>query len=114
MSATSRVGDRARLLLSSQPHLARLAVVLLVAGCYQPASSDHAVLKVSAAGELILQGRPAERQDLRAAIEAATPRNRTIVVEIQASPKAPVALLEDVVGKAKSAHAVVAFAAEHP
>ena len=87
--------------------------MLLASGCYQPPSSDHAILTVSPAGELILQGQPVERHGLQATIESATAKNRTLVGEIHASPKAPVVLLEEVVGKAKAAHAVVAFAAEN-
>lgn len=99
-----------RAVLSVRP--AMLALLLLASGCYQPPSSAHAVLTVSPAGELKFQGRAVERQDLQATIEAATPKERALVVEIHASPMAPVARLEEVVGIAKAAHAVVAFAAE--
>ncbi len=94
--------------------LALLGVMLVASGCYQAPTSDHAILTVSQSGELNLQGRAVERQGLQAAIEAATAKNRTLVVEIHASPQAPVAVLEEVVGKAKAAHAVVAFAGETP
>lgn len=91
-----------------------MALALIASGCYQPPSSDHAVLDVSPAGELTFQGRHVERPDLQAAIEALVVKDRALVVEIHASPQAPIALLEELVGKAKAAHAVVAFAAAKP
>ena len=91
--------------------LSSLAFALIASGCYQPPASDHAALYVSPTGELTLQGQPVERALLQSAIEALVIRGRVLVVEIHASPQASIAVVEEAVGKAKAAHAVVAFAA---
>ncbi len=91
-----------------------LALALGLAGCYQPPSSEHTRLEISPAGELAFQGKAVERSALRAAIEAAAVNGRGLVVEIHASPQAPMALVEEAVAQAKAAHAVVSFGAASP
>jgi len=91
-----------------------LALALSLAGCYQPPASEHTRLEISPAGELAFQGKPVDRAALRATIEAAAMNGRVLVVEIHASPQAPMALVEEAVSQAKAAHAVVSFGSASP
>lgn len=93
---------------------AAAALLLALAGCYQPPASEHTRLEISPAGEMAFQGKPIERAALRTTIEAAAVNGRTLVVEIHASPQAPIALVEEAVAQAKAAHAVVSFGAASP
>ncbi len=93
---------------------AAAALLLALAGCYQPPASEHTRLDISPAGELAFQGKPVERAALRTTIQAAAVNGRTLVVEIHASPQAPMTVVEEAVAQAKAAHAVVSFGAAAP
>lgn len=100
------------------PGLRRAALAVagfgLLAGCYAPAPSAHAVLLVAPNGDLSFDGRPVTPPGLQAAIEGARVPHKELVVEIHASPQAPMARVEQAVAAVKASHAHVAFAAAEP
>lgn len=95
--------------------LAAAGVLALgLAGCYQPPSTRHANLVLSASGVLSFQGRPVQAADLQAAVAAARAASGPLRVVISASPQAPVAAVEAAVHAITGARAQVAFAAASP
>lgn len=93
---------------------AAVGVVALigVAGCYVPAPSRHATLRIAAAGSYELNGVPTSAADLQAKVGEAKPARGDLVVQIEAAPTGDVEAVRIAVAAVRAAHARVAFARE--
>jgi biopolymer transport protein ExbD len=85
---------------------------MAVAACYSPQPEVKVALDIAPDGAFTFKGKPVTAHELEAALKAyAAPKN-ALILEIHASPKVPVQMIEQAVAVAKRTNTAVAFAPE--
>jgi biopolymer transport protein ExbD len=89
-----------------------MGCVLALGACYAPAPKARADLAISQAGAYTLNGKPVTASELGAALATLTASSPAFMLQIRASPLAPIDAVSAAVGLARQVKAGVAFASE--
>lgn len=95
-----------------QGTLITLLLCAFLCGCEPPQPAPHAVLTVDETGRLNWRNQPLEASKLAEAVKQARDSNGNLVVEVDASPKAPIAVVQQTVQVMREAKVTLAFT--HP
>lgn len=90
------------------------ATSAVLAGCYVPTPTTHAVLQVPAVGSYVLDGVVVEPTDLARVLAARQAQAPLLLLEIHASAQASSTSINTAVEAAKKAHLRIAFAGGPP
>ena len=88
------------------------ACLLTLTACYAPEPKARAELAIAQTGAYTLNAKPVTASELGAALAAHTAASPAFMLQIRASPLAPIASVSTAVGLARQARAGVAFASE--
>jgi hypothetical protein len=94
------------------PPILLAAALGMLSACHLPTPDARAVLRITASGEVTLDGAPVRPGDLNAALAARQAPGSHLLVQILAAPQADIALVKRAVEASKLAHASVAFAGD--